>query len=114
MTEEMMVRKAEGKWVVRAGGAVLGETSNALELSENNMLPVIYFPLSDIAMPFLEAAERRKASPTLGEAQFYSIETKSTSLTDAAWCLQEPKGALERLAGHLGFRISDKVTVEQL
>ena len=46
------IRKAEGTWTVRSGGAVLGETSNALELSEGDLDPVIYFPREDIAMAF--------------------------------------------------------------
>ncbi|MCV2881344.1 DUF427 domain-containing protein [Actibacterium sp. XHP0104] len=114
MTNEMMIRKAEGKWVVRAGGAVLGETSNALELTEANMPPVIYFPEADIAMPFLEAADTRIASPTLGEAQYFSIETKSNSLRDAAYRLTSPNAELDRLKGYLAFRVSDTVTVERL
>ena len=31
------IRKAIGTWVVRAGGAVLAESSNALELSEGSL-----------------------------------------------------------------------------
>jgi uncharacterized protein (DUF427 family) len=34
MADHIKVRKASGTWSVRAGGAVLGETKNALELSE--------------------------------------------------------------------------------
>lgn len=29
---KIQIRKAAGTWVVRSGGAVLGESSNALEL----------------------------------------------------------------------------------
>ncbi len=46
------IRKAPGNWTVRAGGAVIGESSNALELSEGDLAPVIYFPRSDIGMAF--------------------------------------------------------------
>ena len=38
---KITIRKATGRWVVRSGGAVLGETSNALELSEGDLAPVI-------------------------------------------------------------------------
>ena len=34
MADHIKIRKIEGTWVVRAGGAVLGETTEALELSE--------------------------------------------------------------------------------
>ena len=51
---EIRIRKAEGKWSVRSGGAVLGESSNALELSEGQLDPVIYFPREDIATALLD------------------------------------------------------------
>ena len=44
MNSYITIRKAPGKWTVRAGGAVLGETANALELTEGDYPPVIYFP----------------------------------------------------------------------
>ena len=31
---DITIRKAEGTWTVRSGGAVLGESRNALELTE--------------------------------------------------------------------------------
>ena len=36
MTTEITIRPASGTWTVRAGGAVLGETTNALELVEGD------------------------------------------------------------------------------
>jgi uncharacterized protein (DUF427 family) len=58
MAEHIRIRRADGTWVVRAGGAVLGESTNALELSESGYPPVIYFPRGDVAMAFLEASLR--------------------------------------------------------
>ena len=56
MDKKITIRKAPGNWTVRAGGAVIGESSNALELSEGDLEPVIYFPRSDIAMAFQQHA----------------------------------------------------------
>ena len=53
MADHITIRKAPGTWTVRAGGAVLGESDNALELSEGDYPFVIYFPRGDIAMAFL-------------------------------------------------------------
>ena len=50
MVDHIKIRKAAGTWVVRAGGAVLAESHDALELTEGEMTPVIYFPRGDIAM----------------------------------------------------------------
>ena len=53
MAENITIRNAPGKWVVRAGGAILGESDRALELTEGDYPPVIYFPRDDIGMAFL-------------------------------------------------------------
>ena len=54
MSDEIKIREMPGTWVVRAGGAVLGETRKALELSEGDLAPVIYFPREDLAMAMLD------------------------------------------------------------
>ena len=53
MPDHITIRPATGTWVVRAGGAVLGESIQALEMTEGDYPPVIYFPRTDIAMAFL-------------------------------------------------------------
>ena len=54
---DITIRKAEGTWTVRSGGAVLGESRHALELTEGDYPAVIYFPREDIAMAFLDQTE---------------------------------------------------------
>ena len=113
MAEHIKTRKAGGTWVVRAGGAVLGETVNAVELVEGAMAPVIYFPRGDVATAFLEPSQTRSHCPHKGDASHYAIQTKSTLIADAAWSYEDPKDGLEAIRGHLAF-YPDKVTVEQL
>lgn len=108
------IRPAEGTWSVRAGGAVLGESTGALELSERNRDPVIYFPRADLAMAFLDPTETRTACPHKGEATHYSIVTKSTVIRDAAWSYQDPKAEAAEIKDHIAFYPGDLVTVEEL
>ena len=63
--------------MVRAGGAVLGETKEALELVEGDYPPVIYFPRDDIAMAFLDDSDHASHCPWKGDASYFSIITKS-------------------------------------
>lgn len=114
MADHIKTRKAGGTWVIRAGGAVIGESQNAIELSEGDYPPVIYFPRDDIAMAFLEPSETTSTCPWKGEAGYFSIVTKSTTLNDAAWTYAAPKPGLEAITGHLAFYASDTVTVEQV
>ena len=114
MGTKMTVRNADGTWVVRAGGAVLGETNNALEVTEEGHKSVIYFPREDIAMAFLDKTEKVTHCPLKGDATHYSIVTKSTTLKDAGWSYEAPFEAAEGLKGYLAFYRSENLAVEQL
>lgn len=111
---DITIRKAEGTWVVRAGGAVLGETKNALELSEGVLAPVIYFPRADVAMPFLDKTDQVTTCPKKGEATHYSIVTKSTTLENAAWSYEDPKLEVAQIKDYLAFARSDTLAVERV
>ncbi|SEO34247.1 Uncharacterized conserved protein, DUF427 family [Salinihabitans flavidus] len=108
------IRKADGIWSVRAGGAVLGESSNALELSEGDLPPVIYFPRIDIATAFLDRTDHSTHCPHKGDATYYSIVTKSRTLPNAAWSYEDPSDDVARIRDYLAFYPSDDVTVEQI
>ncbi len=113
MADHIKTRTAPGTWVVRAGGAVLGESTKAVELTEGSYPPVIYFPRDDIAMAFLDKTDKSTRCPHKGDASYYTIQAKSGPIADAAWSYETPKEGLEAIAGHLAF-YTDRVTVEQL
>jgi uncharacterized protein (DUF427 family) len=113
MADHITIRKATGKWVVRAGGAIIGESSNALELVEGSSLPVIYFPRADIGMAFLEKTASKTRCPHKGEASYYSISTSAGDIPDAAWSYEDPLEGVAQIKDHLAF-YTDRVTVEQL
>ena len=112
MAEHIKTRRIPGTYVVRAGGAVLGETTTAIELTEGSYTPVIYIPRNDIAMAFLDRSDTVTHCPHKGEATHYSIEAKSGTIKDAAWSYETPLEGLSDSAGHLAF-YADKVTVEE-
>ncbi len=107
------IRPATGTWVVRAGGAVIAESSKVLELVEDGFSPVIFFPKSDIAMAFLEPSAQRSADPRKGDAQYYGIVTKSTLIENAAWAYDAPNELVAALVDHVAFH-PGTVAVEQL
>jgi len=108
------VSKAEGTWVVRADGAVIAESRNAVDLSETGYPSVIYFPRGDVAMAFLEPTGSGTTSPGKGAASWFSVVTSAKTLPDAAWSYESPKAGLERIAGHIAFYATDDVAVERL
>ena len=112
MSDHITVTPANGTWSVRAGGAVLGESDNALVLKEGDYPEVVYFPREDIAMEFLDASEKSTSCPHKGVASYFSIVTKSTTIKDAVWSYETPNKGVEAIAGHLAFYVGDKVAVE--
>lgn len=113
MAGNITLRQAEGTWVVRAGGAVLGETSHAIELIEGDYPAVIYFPRADIAMPFLEPSKTTSHCPYKGDASYFSIQTKSVLIEDAAWSYETPLESVAQISGHVAF-YGNKVAVERV
>jgi len=113
MADHITIRPAKGNWTVRAGGAVLGESTNALELQEGDYPPVIYFPKADIAMAFLEPSDTTSSCPHKGIATYYSIEAKSGPIKDAVWSYEDPLEGVAQIKDYLAFYTS-KVAVEEV
>jgi uncharacterized protein (DUF427 family) len=113
MADHIKIRKATGTWVVRAGGAVLGESANALELTEGDYPPVIYFPREDIGMAFLDKTDSSTRCPYKGTASYFTIHTSAEEIPDAGWSYEDPLDAVAEIKDHIAFH-TDRVTVEQL
>lgn len=113
MAEHIKIRTAPGTWVVRAGGAVLGESTKALEMTEGEYPPAIYFPREDLAMAFLEKTESSTRCPHKGQATYFTVTTPSEEIVDAGWSYEEPLEAVSEIAGYISF-YPERVTVEQL
>jgi len=113
MSNDIRIRRKPGTWVVRAGGAVIGESAKVLELSEGHLPDVLYFPRADLAMAMLEPSATSTTCPKKGTANYFSIPTKSTLIEDAGWSYETPLDAVAEIAGHIAF-YPDKVTIEEL
>ena len=113
MADHIKIRPATGTWVVRAAGAVVGESTNALELSEGEYPPVIYFPRSDLAMAFLDRIDTASTCPYKGVASYFTIVAKSGPIPNAAWSYETPKESVAAIKDHIAF-FHEKVAVEQV
>ncbi len=108
------IRKAPGTWTVRAGGAILVESKNALALAEGSYDEVIYFPREDIAMALMDETDKHTHCPHKGDATYFSLVTKSKTLENAAWSYEAPLDAVDAIRRHVAFYASDEVTIEQI
>lgn len=112
MSDHITLRKAPGSFSIRAMGAVLGESSNVIELVEGSYVPVLYVPRADLAMALFDKTDHSTHCPHKGDASYFTLQAKSGPVTNAAWSYETPNDGLEQIAGHLAF-YPDKVTVEQ-
>lgn len=113
MVDHITIQKAQGTYVVRAGGAVLGETTEAFELLEAGFEPVIYFPRSSIAMAFFDTSDTKSTCRHKGEASYVSIQTKSVLIKDCGWSYENSKPEASDIKGYVAFD-TDKIAVEKL
>ncbi len=113
MADHIKIRPASGTWVVRAAGAVIGESTRALELTEGDYPPVIYFPRDDLAMAFLDASDTTTTCHHKGVASYFTVVAKSGPIPDAAWSYEDPKPSVVEIKDHLAF-YHDKIAVEEV
>ena len=114
MADHIKIRPATGTWVVRAAGAVIGESTQALELTEGDYPAGIYFPRDDLAMAFLDSTDMSSRCPYKGDANYFTIVAKSGPIENAAWSYENPIEAVAEIKDHIAFYTTEKVTVEQV
>jgi uncharacterized protein (DUF427 family) len=113
MSEKFTITTSAGVHVVRAGGAVISETSRALILREGSYPAVTYFPREDAGMEFLDLSDKRTTCPHKGVATHYHIAARSGPIRDAAWSYETPIAGAEAISGYVAF-YQDKATVEEI
>lgn len=109
----LRIYPAQGTWVVRANGAVIGESTRALELLQRDYPFVIYFPRADIAAAVLEPSDRTLICDDRGNGVFYHVSSPEGLLTNAAFSLTHPTPEAAQLQDMLAFD-AGKVTVERV
>ena len=107
------IEPVAGVVVVRAGGAVLGETRAAFAVAEDGGAPTLYVPRADFTMAFLDPSDTVTTCPRKGRATHFHLVVKSGELRDAVWSYEAPTEAAAAIGGHLAFD-PERVTVERL
>lgn len=103
MAEPIVITKAEGRYRVRVGDLVIGETDQALILNENGYNSVVYVPRADMNLALLVRTERHSVCPWKGEADYFAVVTPGRRLENAAWSYEDPIPARAAIRGHLAF-----------
>lgn len=99
---------AIGRYRLRLGEVVLGETSNAVLVEEGGHPNRMYFPRADINMALLTRSTRKSKCPWKGEASYFSVGEAQNVI----WSYERPKGAAAAIAGYLA--VYPEITVEEV
>ena len=102
------INPAPGRYRVRVGDLVLGETGAAVILNEAGHGPVLYVPRTDMDMALLTPTSHASTCPWKGEASYFSV----AGLENVVWSYEDPIETVRQIAGHLSFYPA--VTVERV
>ncbi len=110
MTDHIKLTPATGRYIIRAGQTVIGQTDHAISLVEGGGRAVLYVPSDAVAPQFLARTDRQTGCPWKGTASYFSVVTPLGRLDNAVWSYETPNAGLEAIAGHLAFYPSVSVT----
>ena len=100
------IEPATGRYRVRVGDLVLGETAAALIVHEAGHGPVMYVPRADMDMALFTATDHASTCPWKGQASYFSVGGQK----NVVWSYERPIDTVAPIAGHLAFYPA--VTVE--
>lgn len=88
---------------IRAGGVLIADSREAIELREIGYPVRQYIPREDVAMELLRRSETITHCPFKGDATYYSIELDGKTMMDAAWSYEQPFEAMAEIKEHVAF-----------
>ena len=89
--------------VVKAGGKIIADTSDALTLREASYPPVQYIPRRDVDMAALTRSEHTTYCPYKGDASYYSIAAGGDRSRNAVWTYESPFEAMAQIKDYVAF-----------
>jgi uncharacterized protein (DUF427 family) len=89
--------------VVKVGGKIIADTSDALTLREASYPPVQYIPRRDVDMTALARSEHATYCPYKGEASYYGIPAGGDRSRNAVWTYETPFEAMSQIKDYVAF-----------
>ena len=89
--------------VVKVGGKIIADTTDALTLREAAYPPVQYLPRRDVDMTALIRSEHTTYCPYKGDASYYSIPAGGNRSLNAVWTYETPFEAMTLIKDYVAF-----------
>jgi uncharacterized protein (DUF427 family) len=92
-------------WRVRCelAGETIADSRRVKLLHETGLLPVYYFPRSDVRFDLLRATDQRSRCPFKGEASYWSMAVGDRVVENAVWGYASPIAGVPPLADYVAF-----------
>ncbi|KND55886.1 hypothetical protein BPUN_1478 [Candidatus Paraburkholderia kirkii] len=97
------IERSPLRLIVKAGGRVIADTTEALSLREASYPEVLYVPRKDVDMAQLERSSHATYCPYKGECSYYSIPAGGQKATNAVWTYETPYESVAAIKEHLAF-----------
>lgn len=89
--------------LVRAAGALIADTREALILKEASYPPVQYIPRKDVDMNLLKRSGHATYCPYKGDCSYYSIPAGGEQSVNAVWTYETPYPVVAQIKDYLAF-----------
>jgi uncharacterized protein (DUF427 family) len=89
--------------LVRAAGALIADTREALILQEASYPPVQYIPRKDVDMKLLRRTDHTTYCPYKGDCSYYSIPSGGERSVNAVWTYESPYPAVAQIKDYVAF-----------
>ena len=85
------------------GGKTLADSKHVKLLREDGILPVYYFPASDVLTDLMVPSGKKTECPYKGEASYWSLKAGNKTADNAAWSYINPLPEASELKNHFAF-----------
>ena len=99
--------------LVKAAGALIADTREALTLQEASYPPVYYIPRKDVDMKLLQRTDHSSHCPYKGDASYYSVPAGGEKSVNAVWTYENPYPAVAQIKDYLAFYPSRVDAIEE-
>ena len=106
---QIMIEETDVRWQVRIGDLILADSRSALVLNETNYSAAVYFPIADVQLSKLQAADIRTNCPFKGEASYFRLASEPRGDV-VAWTYPTTYDDLAEIQGYVAF-YADRVTL---
>jgi uncharacterized protein (DUF427 family) len=89
--------------VVKVGGKIIADTSDALTLHEASYPPAQYIPRRDVDIAALTRSEHTTYCPYKGDASYHSSPVGGDRSINAVWTYETPFEAMAQIKDYVAF-----------